>query len=101
MNPAVDDINAGRTQWLVNMRRDGTVERCDPWPVSGYEIGGEMRIWRRSTAPAYIGKGIEDCLQATVWATDVQHAVKIVNEHRSQLIASGEWDALAPQEADQ
>jgi hypothetical protein len=92
IDPAVDDINAGRQPWLVNMRRDGTVERCDPCEVSGYEIGGPMDLWRRASAPANIGKGIEDCLQAIIWATDADHAIKIANERRAHLIAIGEWD---------
>jgi hypothetical protein len=28
-----------------------------------------------------------------VWANDAEHATKIANEHRTRLIASGEWDA--------
>ncbi len=34
----------------------------------------------------------EKYLIGDVWAKDEQHAVKIVNEKRSLLIASGEWD---------
>jgi hypothetical protein len=33
-------------------------------------------------------------LYATVWAKDEQHAVKIANEKRAQLIATGEWDRI-------
>jgi hypothetical protein len=99
MDPAVDDLNAGRTQWLVWMRRDGTVERCDPSAISGYGISGEVSIWRRHRAPAFIGKNVEDCLQATIWATDGTHAIKIANEHRARLVATGEWDREPTSEA--
>lgn len=91
LDPAVKDLAAGRHQWLVEMLRDGTVERCEKQEVSSYRIGGEVWIWPRSTAPANQGKNIPDCLSATVWAKDEQHAIKVANEHRAQLIASGKW----------
>jgi hypothetical protein len=40
-----------------------------------------------------MGKGIPDALQADVWAKNEQHAVKIVNEKRAQMIANGEWES--------
>jgi len=92
LDPAVDEINAGLSTFIVWMHRDGYVERCETWQPSPYHPNGEMMLWRRSQAPAYRGtpKAI-DIINATVWARDENHAVKIVNEHRSQLIASGEW----------
>ena len=91
MNPAVDEINRGLTVWLGEMRRDGTVERCVPWEVSSYELAGGLDIWRRATAQAYKGKGVEDCLHGKVWAKDKKHAIKIFNEKRTELIALGKW----------
>jgi hypothetical protein len=91
IDPVVDDLNAGRSPYLVNMLKDGSVERCEKWTISGYELAGTMRIWKRSEAPAYVGKNIPDCLHGTVWASDTMHAIKIVNEKRAQMIASGEW----------
>lgn len=91
MNPGYDDICNGFTPWQVWMLRDGTTERVMGREPSGYDIGDECRVWRRSEAPAYRGKGIPDCLDATVWARDEQHAVKIVNEKRAQMIAEGKW----------
>lgn len=92
LDPAVEDLRAGRRPFIVWMQRDGTVERCEEWHVSGYEVGGEVAIWRRSQAPAYRGKNVQDVINATVFATDEKHAVKIVNEHRAQYIAEGRWD---------
>ena len=92
LDPAVDALNAGHHRFMIWMRRDGTVERSDASEISGFEIGGDVRIWRRSTAPAYRGRGLEDCLQAEVWAADIPHAIKIANDHRLRLIATGEWD---------
>jgi hypothetical protein len=91
LNPALDEINAGRKTHIVHMRYDGTVERAEQWEMSAYDVGGSVDVWRRSTAPAYRGQGVEDCIMATVWATDVQHAIKITNEHRARLIASGKF----------
>lgn len=92
LDPAVAALNAGHHRFIVWMRRDGTIERSEATEFRGYEPGGDVTIWRRSTAPAYRGKGIEDCLQADVWAADLTHAIKIANEHRGRLIATGEWD---------
>lgn len=73
------------------MLKDGTVERARPEDGICGDLAGEAWIWRRSTAAAYRGKGVPDALSATVWAKDEAHAVKITNEHRTQMIASGQW----------
>lgn len=91
LNPGVADLRKGYRPFLFEILRDGTVERCVPWSVSGYDLGGKVDIWRRSTAPAYRGKNVPDCLHGTVYAKDAQHAIKIANEHRAQFIASGRW----------
>jgi Fe-S cluster biosynthesis and repair protein YggX len=74
------------------MLKDGTTERTDRQDAGIYNVTN-MRcfIWKRSKAPAYIGKGIEDCLNSTVWAKSEKQAIKIVNEKRLQMIANGEW----------
>lgn len=92
LDPAVNELRQGLRQHRVLMLRSGDVERVEPNEMDGYQLNGDVRIWRRSTAPAYIGKGIQDVLQCTVWATDSEHAVKIANEHRLRLLASNEWD---------
>lgn len=91
MNPAAFELNAGMRQYSVLMLRDGSVESARPYD-SRHVAAKEQDIWRRSKAPAYLGKGVQDCLSSTVWATDEKHAIKIVNERRIQLLASGEWD---------
>lgn len=96
LNPAVSELRAGFMLFMVWMLEDGTVERCEKEEVSGYRLAGEVRMWRRTLAPAYAGKGIPDLLQATVWAKDGLHAIKIANEHRTRLIASGEWNNPSP-----
>jgi hypothetical protein len=74
------------------MRKDGTTERCEPFEISGYDLAGSVRMWRRTQAPAYRGKPDKpDILQADIWAKDETHAIKIANEHRTRMIASGEW----------
>ena len=74
------------------MLKDGTVERVEPRSdLSGYDLQSKPWVWPRSTAPAYAGQNVPDCLNCAVWADDKQHAVKIANEHRTRMIASGEW----------
>jgi len=91
IDPCVERINAGLTNWIVTMLRDGTLERCEATGFSAYHLSDALNIWRRATAPAYKGKGIEDCLNGTVWAKNQKHAVKIANEIRTQLIATNKW----------
>ena len=92
LDPGVHELRQGFTPFLVNMREDGTVERCDRWDISGYELAGYVRMWRRQQAPAYRGNTDKpDILQALIWARNNEHAVKITNEHRTRMIASGEW----------
>lgn len=94
LDPAVDELRQGLKCYHIWMQRDGTVERCHLAQLAGDHIGGEVGMWRRSVAAALF-KMLDkpDVLDAKVWAKDDQHAVKIANEHRTRLIASGEWDA--------
>jgi len=88
----VEFRKAGRLKIYVQMLRDGTVEGLKVTdPSSRYEAFGSHHIWRRATAPANVGRDVPDCLCAYVWATDETHAVKIVNEIRTRMIAIGEW----------
>ena len=89
----VEAINKGLSPFVVRMLRDGTTEqvRMALWSSSN----DKPTIWRRSTAPINKGKAIvpPDCLTARVFAKDEAHAIKIVNEYRTQMIAKGEWEA--------
>lgn len=91
LDPAVEEINAGLMTWNVRMLRDGTVEHCEEYGMTSYGLASDLSLWRRSQAPAYRGKGIEDCLSGTVWAKDGEHAIKIANERRAQMIAENKW----------
>lgn len=91
--PTADLLKRGYSVWDVLMLRDGTVERVDRSDNSLYSVqdAPTYRIWGRTKAPAYKGTGTPDGLQAGVWAKSEKAAVKIVNEKRAEMIASGEW----------
>ena len=92
LDPGMEAINQGLSPFVVHMLRDGTTEKI--WMDESdfeYTLNDRPTIWRRSSAPAYQGKNIPDCLTARVFAKDSQRAVKIANEHRTRMIASGEW----------
>lgn len=92
LDPGMEAINQGLSPFVVHMLRDGTTEKV--WMDENdfeYTLNDQPTIWRRSEAPAYQGKNIPDCLIARVFAKDSQHAIKIANEHRTRMIASGEW----------
>ena len=87
-----DLIRRGYSIWTVHMLRDGDTERVTRNKPEIYEVTSVgHQIWRRTQASAYAGRGIPDILTSTVWAKSEAQAVKIVNEHRAQMIASGEW----------
>lgn len=91
LNPALDELNAGLSQFSVTMLRDGTTERVSKIEPSSYYIADEWHIWRRTQAPAYRGKGVPDALTGTAWAADESGAIKVANERRTQMIADGKW----------
>ena len=89
----VDLLKRGYSIWIVTMLIDGTTESCTRHEVEPYYVSdvGSKHIWRRTEAPAYKGSEMPDALNSTVWAKTAKHAVKIVNEQRTQMIANGEW----------
>lgn len=93
LDPGTADLIArGYSIFVVHMLRDGTTERVFHHDLDTYGVGNiGHSIWRRSTVPAYEGKNIPDVLVSLVWAKTEQEAVKIANEHRAQMIATGKW----------
>jgi hypothetical protein len=89
---APDIIKRGYSIWSVHMLRDGNTESVKKREIELWTVGNiGHTIWRRSQASAYKGKGIPDILTSMVWAKTEKQAIKIVNEHRAQMIANGEW----------
>lgn len=75
LDPCIKELNAGLSLWQITMTRNGTVHHCE---LEKYAL--------------------EPCfdyhftfLRGYVWAKDSQHAIKIVNEKRTQMIANNEW----------
>lgn len=86
-----DMIRRGYAIWYVQMQVDGTVDRVERTSTDLFHVGeAGHRVWERSKAPAYKGQGIPNLLNSNVWAKTEKAAVKIVNEKRLQMIASGE-----------
>jgi hypothetical protein len=94
LNPCVAELNKGYIAFSINMLRDGTVECCNITDISSYDLTiSTFYLWQRTKVQRYKNKNIPDCLKATVLAKDQKHAIKIVNEHRAQMIAYNEWSA--------
>jgi hypothetical protein len=77
---ALPEHPPGLLAYRVVMFRDGNVNKCERESVQGHDE-------RWSPYGTQAGKGVV----FRVWARDEEHAVKIANERRSGLIASGEW----------
>lgn len=85
-----DNVKRGYSVYSIYMLKDGSVEHVEKKDNGFYkEIGHEL--WKRSEASLYHGKKMPDVLTSIVWAKTEEHAIKIVNEHRTQMIANGQW----------
>lgn len=75
--------------YSVQMWKDGTVRQV--WAVENFNDINKIKYcefgkFERPNDPIL--------LMETVWAKDKDHAVKIVNEHRSQILANNIWNQL-------
>lgn len=86
-------IKRGYSVWRVLMLRDGTVEEIKRCGTERYQVKNAEHhaIWKRTKADFYKDKGVPDVLQSYVWAKTEKQAIKIVNEKRARMIASGEF----------
>ena len=71
----------GLTFWFVEMQRDGAVSHARQQSVSLTDKTIE------NDAPLSTGES----WRLNMWAKDKGHAVKIANERRIQMLASGDW----------
>lgn len=85
--PTSDMIKRGYRVWNISMDRDGNVLRRES-SLKSYFVEsadrGETSLW------GAVGEKMN--LHAKVWAKTETAAIKIVNEKRAQMIASGKWD---------
>ena len=92
LNPDIPQIREGLVAYRVHMAKDGTALLVKP--LSEYEYDEH---YVGAAATHAIGAHFPDegrgvvALVTRCYAQDKQHAVKIANEHRVQLIANGEW----------
>ncbi len=84
LDPAVSELAQGHRPFDVWMLRDGTVEKCE-LQTSLYDIATGETTLTRPTAH------VAPRIYATVWAKDDVHAIKIINEARTRMIAENEW----------
>ena len=87
--PSADKLKRGYSVWMVLMLKDGNTERVEATDNDSYDVASVGHyIWKRSENKF---KPMLDCLSAHVWAKTEKQAIKITNEKRTQMIASGEW----------
>lgn len=78
-----DLIKQGYKSFYIKMFRDGTTE--DIYNYMGLPM-------QEDTISLYKAAHYVPCLLGYVTAKSKEHAVKIANEKRAMLIASGEWE---------
>jgi len=85
LNPkSADLVRRGYSVWAVLMTQDGTVVRTHNG-VNSYDVtDSEGFYWWR-------GPRGEPVLRSVAWAKTEKQAIKIANDRRTQLIASGRW----------
>lgn len=87
---SLDDAKTiqNKTKFEVTMWKNGNSNVMK----SNYQEGGFLQDPRFFFWGGMQTGGIEVVMELEVWANSKEHAVKIANEKRSRLIASGEWD---------
>ncbi len=78
---AVNGFQVGYKPYLVRMTREGDTREIEHLD-SPYGLGD----WTRQ-----LSLDVDDNFYTCMWAKDETHAVKITNERRTKLIATGEW----------
>ena len=100
LNVGVEEVREGMPIFLVRMLRDGTVEWCEEqsddalrfeWALTHYTV-----LYRRSQFVNYGQVTVDaqpqpDCLEYFVLARNSVQAIAATHEHRTRMIASGEW----------
>lgn len=82
LNPGIEKLYQGLTPWWVYITRKGRVLGC--------EIHSDLHPPRQPDS--YVnGAGH---LYINMWATDRNHAIKIANEKRLQILALNQWPEI-------
>jgi hypothetical protein len=85
LNPGIDEINKGLSKWRIGMLKNGNVYYAEPDDARLVDINESYFYLQEAYGER------PEMIVSKVWARDEQHAVKIVNERRTQMIANGEW----------
>lgn len=101
LNEYADQAQSGRFPFSVHVWKDGDGARA--YPVNQRDEVA-WSIGRTSKPTTYQEEGmgrhrfvpgdLVEVLRGVVMARDEAHAIKIANERRTQLLATGEWDRL-------
>lgn len=94
LDPRVHEMRQGYKQYRVQMLRNGDVTQCkEKCQIKDLDVRNDISILEYSRSRYYEQHPPvpPDCMDATVWAKDETHAIKIVNEYRTQWIAEGRW----------
>jgi hypothetical protein len=78
------------TYFSIFMDREGNTRYAAPMEYVGRNQSKHNFIPKEGW-PIRRGIDMSDCLECEVWAKDILHAVKIVNEKRAQFIAENKW----------
>jgi hypothetical protein len=92
LNPGQAEYHAGRTLWQVEMLRDGNVPKPPLDLGFAWEDVEEDSVQMLTQWVGFELIAIGVALQARVWASTPEQAVKATNERRAQWIADGRWD---------
>ena len=84
----VDHVKKGHFIWQIAMERDGSVVEVNKKDNECWSLCGPLEVVEQRGR----GRDAEKRLVGAVWAKTWKQAIKIANDKRAQLIASGGWD---------
>lgn len=99
VDPTHEPVPPGLSLWYVEMDRAGNADGrvVDPYDRNhAYDKIPSHFVLKPDHEAAALHLGylsFPTSMRATVWAKDLQHAAKILNEKRVQFIAEGKWPA--------
>ena len=89
------DLPVGLRPYSFRMDKQGVTGWISSYQIEDVELDSEW--WKRGfvVVDSYLTYHKDKFVfEFYVWAEDEEHAVKIANEKRTVLIATGEWDRL-------
>ncbi|TAL45462.1 MAG: hypothetical protein EPN91_02290 [Salinibacterium sp.] len=85
LDGGIDMLKQGLHIFVVTMCRDGSIESLlQPHTFNVDDDDVKPHLYKDALSEGFL-------MHINVWAKSEKHAIKVANEHRTMLVASGKW----------